>query len=86
MAVFVGCSTHFLALETISTARDPGYVNIGKSSKLVDFVISDRFRGKLHTVFLGSGTISTARDPRYMKIGTSSKLVDLVISGSFCGQ
>ena len=81
----MGCSTHFLALETISTAREPGYVNIGKSSELVDLVISDRFRGQLHTVFLGSGTISTAHDPCYMKIGTSSKLVDMVISGRFRG-
>ena len=81
----MGYSTQFLALETISPARDPGYMNIGKSSKLVDFVISDRFRGQLHIVFLGSGTISTARDPCYMKIGTSSKLIDLVIFGHFRG-
>ena len=69
----------------ISTARDPRYTKIGTSSKLVDFVISDRFRGQLHTVFFGFEAISTARDPRYTKIGTSSKLVDLVISGSFRG-
>ena len=71
---------------TISTARDPGYTKIGTSSKLVDFIISGRFHGHLHTVFFGSGTISTARDPGYTKTGTSSKLVDFVISGRFHGQ
>ena len=86
LAVFVGYSTQFLAPGTISTARDPGYTKIGTLSKLVDFVISGRFHGHLHTVFFGSGTISTARDPGYTKTGTSSKLVDFVISGRFHGQ
>ena len=53
-AVFVGYSTQFFAPETISTAHDLGYMIIGKSSKVVDLVISGRFRGLLHTVF-GSG-------------------------------
>ena len=44
-AIFVGYSTQFLAPETISTAHDPGYTKIGTSSKLVDLVISGRFRG-----------------------------------------
>ena len=35
----------FLAPETISTAHYPGYTKIGTSSKLVDLVISGRFRG-----------------------------------------
>ena len=35
----------FLAPGTISTAHDPGYTKIGTSSKLVDLVISVRFRG-----------------------------------------
>ena len=45
LAVFVGYSTQFLALETISMSRDPWYTKIGTSSKLVDSVISDRFGG-----------------------------------------
>ena len=42
---FSWASTQFLAPGTISTARDPGYTKIGTSSKLVDYVISGRFRG-----------------------------------------
>ena len=64
-------------------------MKIGTSSKLVDLVISGRFRGAVFmgysTRFLAPGTISTARDLGYTKIGTSSKLVDLVVSGRFCG-
>ena len=51
LAVFVGYSTQFLAPETISTARDPRYMKIGTSSKLVDLVIAGRFCGLWHTVF-----------------------------------
>ena len=65
-------------------AHDPGYTKIGTSSKVVDCLISGRFRA-YRTRFLSPGTISTAHDPGNMKIGTSSKLVDLVISGRFCG-
>ena len=63
MAGIVGYSTQFLAPGTISTARDPRYMKIGTSLKLVDWVIFDRFRG-LSTQFLAPGTISTARDTR----------------------
>ena len=45
LVVFVGYSTQFLATETISMGHDPGYMKIGTSSKVVDLVISDRFRG-----------------------------------------
>ena len=45
LAVFVGYSTQFLALGTISTVGDPGYTKIGMPSKLVDLVIFGRFRG-----------------------------------------
>ena len=45
LAVFVGNNTQFLALWAISTARDPRYIEIGTSSKLVDLVTSGRFRG-----------------------------------------
>ena len=65
-------------------ARDPGYMKIGESSKLVDLDISGRFHGLWHTVF-PQKTISTARDPGYMKIGESAKLVDLFISSHFWG-
>ena len=68
----------------ISTARDPGYIKIGTSSKLVDLVISPVFMG-YNTLFLGPGAISMSRDLGYPKIGTSSKLIDLVISGRFHG-
>ena len=85
LAVFVGYSTWFFVPEMISTARDSGYIKIGTSSKLVDFIISGRFHGQLHTVFFVSGTISTARGPRYTKIGTSSKLIDFVKFGHFRG-
>ena len=64
--------------------HEPRYTKIRTSSKLIDLVISGRFRG-YSTQFLAPDTISTAHDPRYMKIGTSSKLVDLVISGHFRG-
>ena len=37
--------TRFLSPGTISMVRDPGYTKIGTSSKLVDLVISGRFRG-----------------------------------------
>ena len=45
LAVFVGYNTQFSAPETISTSRDLRYMKIGTSSKLVDLVISGRFRG-----------------------------------------
>ena len=45
LAVFVGYSTQFLAPETISSAHDSGHMKIGTFSKLVDLVISGRFRG-----------------------------------------
>ena len=45
LAVFMGYSTQFLALETISMAHDPGYTLIRTSSKLVDLVIFGRFHG-----------------------------------------
>ena len=51
LAVFVGYSTHFLAPDMISTARDPGCMKIGMSSKLVDLVISGSFHGLYHIVF-----------------------------------
>ena len=35
----------FLALGTISTVGDPGYMKIRMSSKIFDLVISDHFRG-----------------------------------------
>ena len=35
----------FLALRTISTARDTEYTKFGTSSKLIDLVISGRFHG-----------------------------------------
>ena len=60
--------SQFLAPETISTANDPRYMKIGTSSKVVDYLISGRFRA-YRTRFLSPGTISTARDPGYMKIG-----------------
>ena len=82
LAVFVGCSTQFLAPGTISTTHDPGYTKIGTSSKLVDLVISGCFYS---TEFWAPETISTAHDPGYMKIGTSSKIIDLLISGRFRG-
>ena len=81
----MGNCTQFFGSGMISTARDLRYTKIGTSSKLLDFVISDRFRGLKHTTFLAPETISTARDPRYTKIGTSSKLIDLVIYGCFRG-
>ena len=60
-------------------------MKIGTSSKVVDLLISARFRG-YRTQFLSPRTISTAHDPGYTKIGTSSKLVDFVISGRFRGR
>ena len=45
LAVFMGYSTQFLALQTIPTTHDPGYIKIGTSSKFVYLVISGRFRG-----------------------------------------
>ena len=74
----------FLAPGMISTDHDPEYTKIGTSSKVVDLVISDHFRG-YRTRFLSPGTNSIAHDPGYTKIETSSKLVDLIISGRFRG-
>ena len=48
----MGYSTRFLAPGAISTARDPRYTKIGTSSKLVDLVISGRFRGLAESFWL----------------------------------
>ena len=80
----MGYMALFLAPETISTARDPRYTVIWKSTKLVNFVISGHFHGLSHTVF-GSGDDLTARDPRHTVISKSTKLVNFVISGRFRG-
>ena len=77
-------STRFLGPGTISTALDPRYTVIWKSTKLVNFIILAVFTG-YSTRFLAPGTISTASDPGYTKLGTTSKLADLVISGRFRG-
>ena len=60
----MGYITRFLARGTISTARDPRYLVICKSTKLVNFVIS----GRVHGLVLAPGTISMARDLRYTSI------------------
>ena len=65
----MGYSTQLLAPGMISMARDPRYMKIGTSSKLINLVISGRFRGLYSTRFLAPGMISMARDPRYTKIG-----------------
>ena len=44
-------STQFLAPDKIRTARDPGYTKIETSSKLVDLVISGRFRATTRNQF-----------------------------------
>ena len=46
----MGYSALFLAPGTISTARDPRYIVISKSTKLVNLVISGRLHGKLELV------------------------------------
>ena len=46
LAIFMGNSTHFFGFGTISTARDPRYMKIGASSKLIDLVIYGRFHGQ----------------------------------------
>ena len=73
-----------LAPGTISTARDPRYMVIWKSTKLVNFVISVVFVG-YSTRFLAPGMISTPRDPRYTVIWKSTKLENFAISGRFHG-
>ena len=45
LAVFVGYRTQFLGSGFDFTASDPGYTKNVMSSKLVDLVISGRFRG-----------------------------------------
>ena len=57
LTVFVDYSTQFLAPETISMAHDPEYTKIVGSSKLVDLVISGRFRGLYSTQFLAPDKI-----------------------------
>ena len=74
-------SALILASGTISTAQDPRYTGIWKSTKLVNFVISGRFHG----LFLAPGMKSTARDLRYTVIWKSTKLVNVAISGRFHG-
>ena len=58
----MGYGTRFLAPGMISTARDPRYTVIWKSTKHVNFVIPGRFVD-YSTQFLAPGTISTAREP-----------------------
>ena len=58
----MGYSALFLGPGTISTARDPRYKVIWKSTHFVNFVISGHFHG-LERSGLASGMISTARDP-----------------------
>ena len=45
LAIFAGYSTPFLGPWAISMSRDPGCTKIGRSSKLIDLVISGRFHG-----------------------------------------
>ena len=80
----MGYMALFLAPGTISTARDPRYTVIWKSTKLVFLSILTVFMG-YSTRFLAAGTISMARDPRYTVIWNSTKLVNFVISGHFHG-
>ena len=67
----MGSSTRVLASGMISTAFDPRYAVIWKSTKLVDFIISGRFLGLQRVVF-APGTISMAHDPWYMVIWKST--------------
>ena len=67
---------------TISTARDPRYTVIWKSTKLVNFSFLAVFV-VYSTRFFAPGTISTARDTRYTVIWKSIKLMSFVISGRF---
>ena len=69
---------------TISTARDPRYTIIQKSTKPVKFIISGRFHGLYHTVF-GSEDDLTGRDPGYTVIWKSTKLMNFVIFCLFRG-
>ena len=69
LTVFVGYSTQFLAPETISTAHDPGYMRIGTSSKLVDLVISGRFRGYRTHFFCLRGRFQRLMTPGTRKLG-----------------
>ena len=49
---FLWAIAHSLSLRRrFSTARDPGYMKIGESSKLVDLFISSHFCGLKHTFF-----------------------------------
>ena len=63
--------------------RDPRYMTLAASSKLVISGISGRFRGLVHG--LGLFTISLPRDPGYTIIAASSKLMISGISGRFRG-
>ena len=63
--------------------RDPRYMTLAASSKLVISIISGRYRGRPR--FLGPGRISMPRDPQYTTLAASSKLMISGISGRFRG-
>ena len=62
----------------ISTARDPRYTEIWKSTKLVNLSFLATFMG-YSTWFLAPGMISSARDPRDTVIWKLTKLMNFVI-------
>ena len=62
--------------------RDPRYMTIAASSKLVISGIFTVFVG-YSPWFLGSGRISMPRDPRYKNLAASSKLVILAFLAIF---
>ena len=75
----MGYSTWFSAPAMISTARDPRYTVIWKSTKLVNFLILAVSWAIAHCFFFGSGDDLTARYPRYTVIWKSTKLMNFLI-------
>ena len=77
-------STWFLAPGMISTARDPRYTEIWKSTKLVNLSFLAVFLG-YSTRFLSLGMISMKCDPRYRIIWKSTKSIILSFLAVFMG-